>query len=172
MGCWYCHAIISIIRSAIHTAFYPNVQAVVKSIFPGNLGLQSKFMTHAMQCVKPGIDYFCQHQGMIWGCQWHHSKQRGFFPCQAVWNAADIDCLWVFPFLVPSIVLLQAELPTYLAKVAEVESCRCWKNNSNSLPTWPSAAAKVLLLQPSSATSERVFSLLKHSFSSQQHNAL
>ena len=40
------------------------------------------------------------------------------------------------------------------------------------LPNWASAARKVLLVQPSSAASERVFSLLKASFQEQQDGTL
>ena len=47
-----------------------------------------------------------------------------------------------------------------------------WKRNSTDLPKWSAAAVKVLLIQPSSATTERVFSLLKASFSEQQDHSL
>ena len=39
-------------------------------------------------------------------------------------------------------------------------------------PNWKEVAAKLLLLQPSSAAAERVFSLLKNSFGEQQLNSL
>ena len=42
----------------------------------------------------------------------------------------------------------------------------------NYFPKWVSALQKILLIQPSSAASERVFSLLKASFSEQQECAL
>ena len=40
------------------------------------------------------------------------------------------------------------------------------------LPHWTSAVKKVLLLQPSSAAAERVFSILNSSFNDQQEHAL
>ena len=40
------------------------------------------------------------------------------------------------------------------------------------LPHWSSAVRKVVLVQPSSATAERVFSMLNQSFGEQQQNAL
>ena len=43
---------------------------------------------------------------------------------------------------------------------------------STWLPNWSSAVKKVLLVQPSSAAAERVFSLLSASFHEQQENAL
>ena len=44
--------------------------------------------------------------------------------------------------------------------------------NVTTLPKWSSAAAKILLLQPSSAAADRAFSLWKASFGEQQESAL
>ena len=43
---------------------------------------------------------------------------------------------------------------------------------ANQLPHWPAACRLILLIQPSSAAAERVFSLLTNSFSEQQTSAL
>ena len=81
-----------------------------------------------------------------------------------------------FPFLADAITGLKAELPTYLAKAANTSPSFCplewWKANASDLPCWSAASGKVLLAQPSSAASERVFSLLKASFGEQQDNSL
>ena len=42
--------------------------------------------------------------------------------------------------------------------------CEWWKSNETVLPNWGGAAKKALLVQPSSAASERVFSLLNNTF--------
>ena len=47
-----------------------------------------------------------------------------------------------------------------------------WKSNASALPCWSQAAQKIVLVQPSSAAAERVFSLLKSSFGDQQDNSL
>ena len=48
-----------------------------------------------------------------------------------------------------------------------------WKTHASSLPAWAvTAAQKVLLIQPTSAASERFFSLLNSSFSQQQYSSL
>ena len=63
----------------------------------------------------------------------------------------------------------------YLAKAAvdtSVDPMDWWRQNQIHLPKWSSALQKVLLIQPSSAASERVFSLLNSSFSEQQERAL
>ena len=44
--------------------------------------------------------------------------------------------------------------------------------HEQDLPQWSLVAKKVILLQPSSAAAERVFSLLNSSFSEQQQNSL
>ena len=62
-----------------------------------------------------------------------------------------VDSLQVFPFLVHLIPLL--------------------KLNAGELPYW-SSAQKVLVLQPSSAATERVFSHLKALFNDQQDHIL
>ena len=47
-----------------------------------------------------------------------------------------------------------------------------WKDVSPDLPSWSFAVQKVVLVQPSSAAAERVFSLLVTMFGDQQHDAL
>jgi hypothetical protein len=46
------------VRNAIRTAHYPNLQALTRQAFPGNSGLQQQWMTYAISCVQPGLDYF------------------------------------------------------------------------------------------------------------------
>ena len=47
-----------------------------------------------------------------------------------------------------------------------------WKAHKTDLPHWSAAASDVLLVQPSSAAAERIFSLPKASFGSQQDTTL
>jgi hypothetical protein len=71
---------------------------------------------------------------------------------------------------------LKAELPAYLSKAADTDQhfniLEWWKLNAPELPKWSVAARKIFLIHPSSAVSERVFSLLKNYFGAQQDNAL
>ena len=64
----------------------------------------------------------------------------------------------------------------YISKCANTDENFCvvkwWQKNSTDVPSWASAAKKVLLVQPSSAASERVFSLLNNSFHDQQDLSL
>ena len=76
------------------------------------------------------------------------------------------------------IKLLKSELSVYLGTAAGVtpkptaEVVTWWKNNSNELPHWSNSLKRVLLVQPSSAAAERVFSILKSSFGPQQDHSL
>ena len=87
-----------------------------------------------------------------------------------------VDSLQIFPFLIHLVPLLKGKMPLYIAKTADIsedmDPLEWWKLNAGELPYWSLAAHKVLVLQPSSATAERVFSLLKGSFSDQQEGSL
>ena len=47
-----------------------------------------------------------------------------------------------------------------------------WKRHANDLPHWSKAYKMILLVQPSSAAAERVFSILSNSFSDTQRSSL
>ena len=93
-------------------------------------------------------------------------------------NAAALQEFKNFPFLDDNTIAnLAAELPAYLAAVdgivdlSEQQKLAWWAARRHTLPHWASLVRKLLLIQPSSAASERVFSLLS-TLSSQQDNAL
>ena len=93
-------------------------------------------------------------------------------------SASDVDSLTVVPFLndPATITNLKEELPTYLARTDDVsltiDMLDWWKRNEEGLPYWSEAAKKMFLIQPSSAVSERVFSLLNNSLRSRQNSSL
>ena len=78
-----------------------------------------------------------------------------------------------------TIANLAQELPLYIA-AAERVSVACeegkvttwWAAHRDTLPHWCALVQKLLLIQPSSAAAERVFSLLASAFTSQQDSAL
>ena len=53
-----CYEEILKLRSAIRTGYYPNVQAIARQAYPGNVALQQQSITYAIGCVQPGLDYF------------------------------------------------------------------------------------------------------------------
>ena len=82
-------------------------------------------------------------------------------------DCTAVDNLLAFPFL-DAVTLgnLKAELPQYIAAAEDLQPnyspLEFWKTHATSLPAWAAAAKKVLLVQPSSAACERVFSLLNN----------
>ena len=83
-----------------------------------------------------------------------------------------------FPLLNSQAILdgLKGELPSYISKVSEfdpsIDILHWWKQNKSALSCRAAAVCKVLLVQPSYAASERVFSLLKSYFNPQQQSSL
>ena len=52
-----CYEQILKIRAAIQTGYYPNVQAIVRQAFPGNIALQQQWnAAYCIGCVQPGLD--------------------------------------------------------------------------------------------------------------------
>ena len=144
-------------------------------------------MNYATTCLQPGIRDFLEKFGDDSQCPLAAFKAARLFSPSKIYEiqpiAQDVDVLSVFPFLNESAILanMKAELPTYLAKAANVcpdfDTVEWWSRNEQDLLHWSSVAQKVLLLQPSSAAAaaaaaERVFSILSSSFSDQQQNSL
>ena len=75
---------------------------------------------------------------------------------------------------------LKDKFSAYLVKAADLlndfqilkYAWRWWKTTTTDLPSWSAAVEKLVLVQPSSAAAERVFSLLVTMFGDQQHDAL
>jgi len=70
----------------------------------------------------------------------------------------------------------QRELPTYIAAATDVNPdinvLAWWEIHEQEIPNWAKACKKILLIQPSSVASERVFSLLENSFRDNQACAM
>lgn len=179
-----CYDQIQILKAGTDNAHYPNVTAIAEHLSTrGHTSQQWK--QYASKCIQPGLDYFkskfCGDSAQLKDTLDAFKAARLFVPHSLVEMNADttaVDSLGAFPFLNNQFILnsLKVELPTYLALVQDVspeyDTLSCWKGPSQDLPCWSSAARDVALVQPSSATSERVLSLLKASFSPQQDCSL
>ena len=55
---------------------------------------------------------------------------------------------------------------------SEEDKVKWWSSQEISLPSWSAAVKKILFVQPSSASAQRVFSLLKNGFNRQQDAVL
>ena len=125
---------------------------------------------YAKTCVQPAYNYFEEKFSndldvtlsvFKYACYFDPVKIGELEP-----SAADLDNLKVFTFLAGDgqIDGLKTELPRYMA-LAEgvstvVNKIEWWQNHTDELPKWSSACKLILLIQPSSAAAERVFSLL------------
>ena len=105
--------------AAIQSAYYPNVQAVVREAFPSNFSLHMQWhefsleLTIFMQKLRVGDD----------------SVMKAFKAARFFGNEVSG---------------LQAELPTYLSLSADVsadiDTLRWWRDHCEDLPRWSSAA--------------------------------
>ena len=92
---------------------------------------------------------------------------------------ATVQGLPLFPFLDGNHVIngLITELPNYVAAAhnftmaCEEDKVNWWRQHSDRSPHWSFAVMKVILVQPSSAAAERIFSIINSSFNDSQDHA-
>ena len=146
--------------------------------------LCNQLMAQAKACIQPCFQFYHQKFSVQF-----HGTVRAFkaahlcCPVQVQAlnpTAASLEELRNFPFANDdaTIANLAQELPLYLAAsdgvtiTCEDDKLTWWANHKDTLPHWSSLVKKLLLIQPSSASAERVFSLLTNAFGSQQESAL
>ena len=131
--------------------------------------------------MKPAYDYFNRKFGEDLEVAVSAFKFARFFsPAKVVEllpTGNDLDKLRIFPFLNSNIIdQLKLELPKYMAAAEDisptVDTIVWWKRHANDLPHWSKACKMLLLVQPSSAAAERVFSILLSSFTATQRSSL
>ena len=156
------------------------MQAVAGHLSGDNVQIQQQ-LQYAASCIQPGVQYFNDRVNGCMKIPLAAFKAARLFSPQKVQemqpDCTAVDALSAFPFFDQSKLQdLKTELPHYLAAVEDIsptyDPMEFWKTHELSLHSWAEAAQKVLLVQPSSAASERVFSLLNSSFGHQQNSAL
>ena len=174
------YKILQEVSTAVGNKHYPNTDAVIRHITDDPLAA-THLRQEAHACARPATNYFLQKFNVE-----HYDTVRAFRAarmlcpwqvCQLQPPPAAVDELRLFPFLDDDVTVnaLKQELPAFRAAAEDVtgiDPAKWWKNHADELPSWSSAAAKVLLVQPSSAAAERVFSLLQQAFQHQQDQAL
>ena len=176
-----CYELLSAVTRAVAVGNYPNTTAVAREIAGGNAVLCNQLMAQAEACIQPGFQFYHQK----FSVQFHGTVRafkaaRLFCPVQVQAlnpTAASLEELRNFPFANDdaTIANLAQELPLYLDGVTvtcEDDKLTWWANHKDTLPHWSSLVKKLLLIQPCSASAERVFSLLTNAFGSQQESAL
>ena len=138
----------------------------------------------AKACVQPAIDWFLRKFNVqLYNTVSVFKAGRFMCPVSVQWlkpTQQSVEALRIFSFLDDDRIIngLKAELPAYLAATEDVvinteeRKVEWLHNHKDQLPHWASAVKKVLLVQPSSAAAERVFSILSSSFNDQQEHAL
>ena len=177
-----CYEVISSLTATVNMPpCYPNLQAVVRRLSGGNMQVEQQLNSYALSCVQPGLQYYRE---CLTGCMKvplaAFKVARLFCPSKVNEMKPDfsaVDSLSVFPFL-DSTALgnLKLELPQYIAASEDTDPnyspAEFWRAHELYLPSWATTAKKVILVQPSSAACERVFSLLNNSFNAQQDSSL
>ena len=123
----------------------------------------------AKACVESATTWFLRKFNVdLYDVVVAFKAARLFFHVRIQWlkrTNALVESLRAFPFLDSdaSIDGLKAELPAYSAAAegvvipTEEKKVEWWCGHEEQLPRWASAVKQVLLVQPSSATAERVF---------------
>ena len=165
--------------SHISLEYYPNVAALAKQQSQGSSSHEQLLLTYAKGCVTQAYAYFkSKFDNELKSTLDAFKAARYFNPCKVAElkpTATDIDALSSFPFLQSQTISdLKSELPQYLAAAEDVSSkvnpVEWWKAHEDNLPNWARNCKLVLLVQPSSAAAERVFSILASSFSDRQES--
>ena len=173
---------VSKLFSVITTEHYPNVTSIAKQLSGGNATREGQLVAYAKSCVQPAYAYFQE--------KFNHDLNPAVFAFKAARcfspyklydlkpTATDIDSLRRFTFLDSDPVIdgLKSELSAYKAAAeglsVQTDPITWWKMHESDLHNWAKAFKLILLVQPSSAASERVFSILSNSFSDHQESSL
>ena len=179
-----CYQKLATVSNSVALANYPNVEGVARRQANGNVPVFNQLVARAKACINPGLLFFQQKFSQeFYDIVRAFRSARLFCPVQVQQlhpTVASVEELRKFSFLDDDGIIqgLVVELLQYMAIAdgtaldTEEEKLLWWSRNEATLPNWSSAVKKVLLVQPSSASAERVFSLMNNFFGNQQDAAL
>lgn len=176
------------ILQAATTAFsqgnWPILDAMCRSIAENDPTVNERQLREdTLAGARPAINWFLRKFNVDFGATVSAFRLARYFdPVEAqglAITAQKVEALRVFPFLDSNDTIhqLQAEVPAYLAAIDGVdletddEKIQWWSRQQR-IPEWVAAVRKLMLIQPSSAASERAFSLLAACFTAEQNSAL
>ena len=175
-----CYEKLIAVRNSIQVRHWPNTTAVAKRIATA-LQPEQYWISYASNCVQKGFDYFEDKFFQDFTPIMDAFKSARLFNPGKVTDlkptAASVEALKAFPFFGDEFISdLKLELASYLAAAdgtpRDVNPLEWWEHNKGTLPKWSQGFSKIALIQPSSASVERVFSVLKKHFTQYQHSAL
>ena len=181
------HQVIKGVQSSLSMQQFPRLTGLSTRLYPNNMAAQQQILHYGKQCVRPGIQHFNRKfVGMNdEPAQFH--RQMDFFKTAGYFHpatAADVqpttDVVQARLAAVPALARfadgIGAEWPIYLAALEDlhpsVQPLNWWRRHADQLPTLTKVLKLVMLSHPSSAASERAFSVLNSVFQSRQESAL
>ena len=178
-----CFERLQTVANACQVPHFRNVHAVAVAIAAGyptkNVAALEQ---ETKRSVEPGIQWFLRKfNADLYNTLSAFKAARIMCPEAALRpTPATAKGLRLFPFLDSNHVIngLITELPNYVAAAhngtmaCEEDKVKWRRQHSDRLPHRSSAVKKVLLVQPSSAAAERVFSIIPSSFNDSQDHAL
>jgi hypothetical protein len=176
-----CYERLSVVAQAVAVDHYPNTDAVACEIANDDVAIYNQLMAQAKACIRPGLNFYqCKFSIQFRDTVRAFKAARFCCPVQVQAlrpTSASLEELRNFPFVNndATIANLAQELPLYIAAADGVNvACEEEKVTAHrdTLPHWCALVKKLLLIQPSSAAAERVFSLLSNAFTSHQDSAL
>lgn len=179
-----CYEQLSAVCHAVTIESYPNTEAVARRHADGNVEHFNQLVAKAKACITPGLRFYqrkfsnefhalvCAFKSARLCCPVQVQQLRP--------TVASLAELRNFSFLDDDGIIagLSQELPHYLATAegtqvaTEEDKVQWWARNQENLPNWSAVVKKILVVQPSSASAERVFSIMSNHFTSQQDLAL
>ena len=178
-----CYERLSAVSKAVAVDCYPNTAVVARLFSDGNDALCKQLIAQGKACIQPGLRFYQEKfSGQFHGTVCVFKAARLCCPVQVqsqAPTAASLEEFRNFPFITDdTIANLACELPLYLAAAdgvtvsCENDKLTWWPAHKESLPNWASLVKTLLLIQPSSASAERAFSLLANAFGPQQETVL
>ena len=164
-----CYEKLSAVSQLCQAPCFLNVRAIATTISEDPCQNVTALERSAKACVEPAITWFLRKFNVdLYDVVVAFKAARPFCPVTIQWlkpTNALVESLRAFPFLDSDTTNdgLKAELPAYLASAKDVvipieeKKVELWCEHEEQLPRWASAVKQVLLVQPSSATADRVF---------------
>ena len=181
-----CYEVICALQAFIHLDQFPNLVAVATNICctttdHSDHSAVQQLINYGKLCIKPGFNYFVdKFQGELSSSVEIFKVAQLFIPSkisELVLLSDDLDQLKVIPFLKENVLKsMKEELSTYISKATgvnvSINVLEWWGKHSDELVSWASLVKDMVLVQPSSAAAERVFSMLRNSFCPKQYHSL
>ena len=181
------YSTLQAVTSAFSVLHYPNLAAVASEIAGEYLAQATILEADTIRKARPAINWFLQKLNVAFRSRMTvtvmaFKAARIFDPVYTQATAVNLDkveALRCFPCLDDDTTIqdLLTELPLYVAAMDGVELGKedeilRWWARQHTLPCWQSAVKKLLLVQPSPAAAERVFSILNSCFGDDQVSSL